>query len=139
MLPIYLMAEILKIGDEVKIIKLKSQHDREYTLKENGVWIITWDKLTTRSANQYFRDNNISNETNLIVDVSQAPYGIFNLFILPDMQRYSHPILLSYDEIYNRTLPYKEEHLTLLKIENKIITNISFIKNKEEIGEFLLK
>ena len=137
LLPVYLLAQILQVGDEVSIVKLKSQHDREYTLVDSGVWIITWDKISTRTANKYFNNQEMPKDINLLVDVSQAPSGIFNLFILPDMKRYKHPILLSFNELYNVKLPYKENHLTLLYIENKKIVKIDYLKDESELTKQL--
>ncbi len=136
-LPLYLFAQTLQVGNEVVIKKIMSQHDKEYTLIKNGKWVITWDKITTRTANKFFANNLMAKDTNMIVDVSQAPLGIFEMFILPDMRHYKHPILLSYDEIYNVTLPYKENHITILHIKNKSVKKIEFVKTKAELKQAL--
>lgn len=124
---------MLQVGDSIIPIKLKSQHDKEYTLVKDGIWIITWDKATTRVANQYFDEHKIPNNLNLIVDTSQIPSGIFSLFVKPRMESYKHPILLSFDEKYNLTLPFKEDMLTLLYIKDSKVKRIIYIKDIDEL------
>ena len=133
LLPIFLVAKMLQVGDNIKPIEIKSQHDKKHQLIQNGIWIITWDKTSTAIANNYFDTYNMPSNVNLIVDVSQIPSGILNLFVLPRMRHYSHEVLLSYDEVYNVTLPYKEECLTILHVNNKKIQKIEFIKTENEL------
>lgn len=135
--PILLFSQMLKVEDSVHPIILSSQHDKKYTLVENGIWVITWDKESTRMANKYFANNYMHEDINLIVDVSQAPSGILSLFILPDMRKYSHPILLSYDETYNLTLPYKDKNLTIIRIKDRQITNINYCSTQNELKNLL--
>ena len=86
--------------------------------------LCTWDKATTKVANQYFDQHKMPDNLNLIVDTSQIPSGIFSLFVKPRMKSYRHHILLSFDEKYNLTLPFKEEMLTLLYIKDAKVKKI---------------
>ena len=124
---------MLQVADSVTPVKLNSQHDKEHKLTQNGIWIVTWDKTTTATANNFFDTYKMPSHVNLIVDVSQVPSGILNLFVLPKMKRYNHDILLSFDEIYNVTLPYKEDYLTILHVKNKKITKLEFLKTESEL------
>jgi hypothetical protein len=128
---------MLEVGDSVNPITLKSQHDKEHTLLKDGMWIITWDKEQTKIANKYFENVKMREDVNLIVDVSQVPSGIFTLFVLPNMRDYKHAILLSFNEAYNLTLPYKEGSLTILHIKDKIVSKIEFLETQEELEETL--
>jgi hypothetical protein len=126
---------MLQVGDSVNSIKLKSQHNKEYTLVKNGIWIITWDKATTRIANQYFNEHKMPKNLNLIVDTSQIPSVLFSLFAKPSMENYRHPILLSFDEKYNLTLPFKKDMITLLYIKGSRVNKIIYIKDIDELEE----
>ena len=128
---------MLQVGDKVKQIRLKSQHDKEYTLTDNGIWVVTWDKATTKIANQYFDEHKMPDYINLIVDTSGIPSGIFSLFARPKMKKYKHPILLSFDKNYNLTLPFKADMLTLLYIENTKVQKIIYIKDLQELEKVL--
>lgn len=126
---------MLQVSQSVNPIKLKSQHDKEYILVSDGIWMITWDKATTQIANQYLDENKMPQNLNLIVDASQVPSTFFSLFAKPKMKKYKHPILLSFDEKYNLTLPHKEDMITLLYIEKDKIVKILYIKNIAELEE----
>jgi len=134
-LALLLNAQMLKVGDSVNPIKLKSQYNKEYTLVKDGIWIITWDKATTRVANQYFDEHKMPENLNLIVDTSEIPSLLFSLFAKPRMKRYRHPILISFDVKYNLTLPFKEDMLTLLYIKDSKIKKILYIKDIDELEE----
>ncbi len=137
LLPFYLMAKILEVGDTVHPLTLHSQHNKEYNLVENGIWVITWEKSGTRTVNKLFQKEAPHKNIQLIVDLSQAPSGILSFFILPNLRKYSHPVLLSYDEAYNRTLPYKEGFISILYLHNKVIQNIKFVQTQEELKKAL--
>ncbi len=132
-----LSAQMLEVGEKVQSVALTSQHDQEIKLTENGFWIIGWDKETTALANEYFYKHTMKTDQNMIVDVSQIPSGIFSMFVAPKMQRFSHPILLSYDEAYNLTLPYKDGYVTLLKLQDATIEAIYFVETQEELEKLL--
>jgi hypothetical protein len=75
------------------------------------------------------------NNLNLIVDTSQIPSGIFSLFVRPSMKHYRHSILLSFNEKYNLTLPFKENMLTLIYIKDAKVKKIIYIKDIAELEE----
>lgn len=128
LLPLLLLAESLKVGDTITPLTLESQHEQKVTTLTSGMWIISWDKLSTKSVNHYFEQNQMPNNVNFIVDVSQVPSAIMSLFVLPNMRTYKHDILLGYDEAYNQTLPYQEDMITLLYLKDAKISNILYVK-----------
>ncbi|MCD6259941.1 MAG: hypothetical protein J7J31_10120 [Helicobacteraceae bacterium] len=132
-----LWGKMLEVGEKVQSVYLTSQHDQKIKLTENGFWIIGWDKETTALANEYFYKHKIKKDQNMLVDVSQIPSGIFSMFVAPKMKRYSHPILLSYDEAYNLTLPYKDRYVTLLSLKDAKIEAIYFVDTLEELEKLL--
>lgn len=130
-LPLLMYAKMLQVGESVQIVELISQHEKKSTLLRDGIWVVTWDKESTRRANSYFEKFDMSGKIQMIVDVSQVPSGILNLFVLPRMRGYKHEILLSYDEAYNLTLPYQEGALTIMHIRDAKVTQIDFAQEEE--------
>ncbi|MCD6432530.1 MAG: hypothetical protein J7L21_00670 [Sulfurimonas sp.] len=135
LLPLLLNAQILKIGDSVTPVVIKSQHDKAYRLTENGIWIVSKEKSTTKIANEYFKNSYIPKNINLIMDTTQVPFGLFDFFVLPSLQNYKHPILLSFDEEYNDALPYKENHLAILHIKKGKLIKITYLQNLSSFKE----
>ncbi|NOQ31302.1 MAG: hypothetical protein GQ570_09285 [Helicobacteraceae bacterium] len=142
LLPLLLSAAILKVGDDFQLREFKDQKEKSHKLKKNQTIVMTWDKESTQIANSFFDENREllkDDKIVMIVDVSTTPYGIMQLFVLPKLEGYKHPILLSYDEAYNLNLPYKDGFLTLLKITNSKVKNIEFVETKENLKENLAK
>jgi hypothetical protein len=137
LLPLFMSAQMLQVGDIVQAIELTSQHEKKSTLFHDGIWIVTWDKESTRIANVYFEKYGMKSDTQMLVDVSQVPSGILNLFVLPRMRGYKHEILLSHDEVYNLTLPYKENALTVMHIKDNKVEKIDFAQDEEELKALL--
>ena len=139
---VILFAEMFKVGDNVIVKAIKDQYDKGHTVGKEERWVITWDKMTTRHANTFFEQHPAfmeNNSTALIVDVSRTPSGIMTLFVLPKMQSYDHPILLSHDETYNRTFPYKQEHITVLFLDNKTVKISYLSKMKSGLSVYSAK
>lgn len=134
------MAQMLEVGDKVTPMTLDDQFDRPYTIGQEQTWVITWDKMTTRHANDFFAkqlpDESIK-ERVMIVDVSQTPEGILQMFVLPRMRSHEHPILLSHDAKYNITLPYKEAHITVLHLDDAQIKRIDFAEDESALAGIL--
>lgn len=137
LIPFLLSAQMLQITDSVNAVTLQSQHEKSITLREDGVWVIAWDKETTRVANRYFEKYPMKKNEQMIIDVSQVPSGILTLFVLPRMRGYKHEILLSYDELYNQTLPYKENAVTVLHLKDAKVQSIDFAVDEAEIKTLL--
>ena len=104
----------------------------EVQLNTQKYLLISYDKATTRTANQFLEKKTVEG-LDLVVDVSQTPSGIMSLFVLPRMREYKHNILLSYSEEYNLLLPYKEDAVTLLTLENRKIIKIEFMMRLEDL------
>ncbi len=140
-LPILLFGEgILKPGEPVGSKVINDQFGNAHSIGGEHYWIVTWDRATTHDANAYFSyDSSLLREKQaaLIVDVSQTPSGIMSLFVLPRMKEYLHPILLSHDEVYNRTLPYKEGHITVLTLDKGHIQTITYVQGAEMLAKLL--
>jgi hypothetical protein len=136
-LPLLLSAQMLQVGDYAKPVELISQHEKKISLVKDGIWVISWDKESTKVANRYFEEYGINENTQMLVDVSQVPSGILSLFVLPRMRDYKHEILLSYDEVYNLTLPYEENAVTILHLKDGKVEQIDFAQIEEELKVLL--
>lgn len=132
---------MLNVGDEIELKEISDQHGKSHKLKENQTLVITWDRETTAIANNFFDGKSelfTDEKVAMIVDVSQTPEGIMTLFVMPRMKSFKHPILLSYDEAFNLTLPYKDEKITLLKVKEGKVEKIDFLNSQEELKQHVL-
>ena len=143
LLPLALAAQMLSVGDSVAPRVLQDQFEQPHRVGGEKIWVVTWDKATTRIANDYFEKDPsllISKEAAMIADFSTIPAGILSLFVMPRMQSYTnHAMLLSYDEAFNATLPYREGFITLLYLEQGKIVKIGYAENEKTLAEMLIK
>ena len=141
LLPLYLIAQILAVGDKITPRILEDQFSKKHEVGSEKVWVLTWDKGTTRIANDYFeKDPSLlqRKEVAMIADFSTIPSGILSLFVMPRMQAYTrHSMLLSFDEKFNASLPYREGYLTVLYLEHGQIIKVEYVDNEQELASAL--
>ena len=125
LLPLLLCAQNWRIGERVAPIVLANQFGKKEKLEATSCWVVTWDRTTTAMTNDYIAEHNVT--CKMIVDVSQVPSGIFSLFVLPRMKHYRHSISLSFDEKYNKAVPYKEGCVTYLGFSKKRLSKIEYL------------
>jgi len=128
LLPLLLNASVIKVGDTLISKTLESQYERKHQLVENGLWIISYNKDSSNTVNEYFTKHRFKKDISFIVDAAQIPSILFTLFAKPKMKKYKYPILLSFDENYNLTLPKKEGFITILTIQNSMLKKIEYVK-----------
>lgn len=140
LLPVWLCAAVLQEGSSVGKHRLTDQFERLHEVGDERYWVVTWDRATTHEANLLFAgrpellaDKNAA----MLVDISQTPSGILSLFVLPRMQGYAHPVLLSSDEAFNLSLPYEEGMITVLKLRDGRVETVQFAADAAALGEML--
>jgi hypothetical protein len=141
-LPVFLLAEMLKVGDTIAPRTIEDQHGKAHLAGHEKVWVVTWDKATTRTANLFFdhhRELLEHNTTAMVADFSTIPSGILRLFVLPRMRNFNHPILLSYDEPFNASLPYRSGSVTVLRLDEGKITEIEYAEDEAGLEKLLLR
>lgn len=128
-------------SDNARVLdmSLSDQFDRREKLRADGIWLIGWDKESTALINNYVDSHKaVQKKLHVIVDTSQIPSGIFTLFVKPNFQAYRHAIYLSFDEHYNKKLPYKEGYATYLLLDRGVIQKIEYFATQKRL-ESLLK
>ena len=134
---------IYKVGESVLDFTLQSQHDRLLSLKPTTKYLwITYDKLSTRKQNLFVAKRKgflEKTQSILIADMSVAPSGIFTFFIHPRMKRFPHQLLYSFDINLSKSFPYKENHITIMKLKNKVVKEIVFINSEEDLEKMFDK
>lgn len=134
-----LAAQMLQVGDTIHMRTVNDQFDQAHSVGGQQWLVLTWDRATTFAANRYFDHNDsllAADSAAMIVDVSTIPSGIYSLFVLPRMQAYEHPILLSADKPFNASLPYRPGYVTLLRLQKGKITSIDFVEDEEALAAY---
>ena len=114
---------------------LHDQFGKEHNLSQfPKLLICSFGKESGKLISNYFNNQNnnylTNHEIKLIADVSSVPSLLRSAFILPKMKRYNFKILLSDDADFSKQFPREDDSLTILKIDNNVVTSISFVKDE---------
>ena len=137
----------LKNGTELKEFnsyKFETPHGRQMKIpKKTELIIIAFEKDTGKTANSYLDTKNpfylSSYHAIFIADIHNMPSIITNMFALPKLQKYKHPIYLHYDDEFENFVPNKEEMITIIRLEDKKVVKVSYITTAQELKEAIEK
>lgn len=134
-----LLANTLTIGNEIPTLKIKDQFEKEHVVDANTKTIIfsaTKDEATTirdfineKGKAEFLTSNNIV----YIADITGMPSLVTKFFAMPKMKKYEFPILLV-DEQNKSLFPLDGEKITVLSLENGKVTQVKYVKTKEELA-----
>ena len=126
-----LFANEFKIGDNIGIFSMLNQHDQKVTIDSSITKIlVSFEKDTGADINEYLNEKDKDFLKNkhavFIANISGMPSIITKMFALPKMRKYTHEILLIYDD-EDKRFTSKDEMSTLYTLDNGVITNISYV------------
>lgn len=139
----FLNAQNIKVGssvDEFNSYEFKTPHDKKVSVaKDTKMVIVTFEKDASNVVNEYFtkQDANFleSHKTVVISDINKMPSFVTKFFALPKLKEFKHTIHLHYEEEFQNNVPHKEESITVIKLENEKVTDISYIKTSQELDK----
>lgn len=116
---------------------LPDQFNKMHTVSDDTqTLIVSFEKDTGKMVNEFLASKEADflqkHHAVFIANISGMPSIITKLFALPKMQDYKHTILLIYDENDKRFLQ-KDELSTVYKIENGVVKDIQFVKDKKDL------
>ncbi|QOY54574.1 hypothetical protein HUE87_12040 [Candidatus Sulfurimonas marisnigri] len=136
-----LAASPIEVGSalgELNGFKYETPQGREIRVpKKPKLVIVAFEKDTGALVNEYLDTQDAfylqMNRSIFIADINKMPTLITNMFALPKLRKYKHLIYLHYNDKLGTAVPNKEAKITLLRIEDGKIKNISYISTKEEL------
>ncbi|WP_428737452.1 hypothetical protein [Sulfurimonas sp.] len=140
-----LLASTLELSTPLSSLQgfeYETQHEKEITIPDDvKTIIISYEKDSSAMINKFLdskeKDFLEKNHAVFIADISKMPSLITSLFALPKMQKYKHTIYLHYSDEFAKFIPAVEEKVTILKIQNSKVSNISYITTVKELQEAL--
>lgn len=132
-----LLAGALNINDTVTPLSLPDQFDKIHTIESKiKTLVISFEKGTSTDVNTFLSSQQSDflqeHQAVFIADISAMPSLAAKLFALPKMRTYKYKILLIRDENDKRFIK-KDGKLTVYKMDNGKIKEISFISSVEEL------
>lgn len=128
-------------GEKFAGFSTRDQHDKPFTY-EGGARriVVSFEMDTGKAANGYLEkqgsDFLAKTHTLFIANIHGMP-GIARTFAMPKMRRYPHRILLADAEHFLDRYPSKENHLTVILLDEKgAVTSVRFVAKKEAAHAF---
>lgn len=136
-----LSATPLKIDSPLSILdsfKYETPQGRQMKIpNKTKLVIVAFEKDTGALVNEYLNTQSPfylpKNNTIFIADINKMPTIVTNMFALPKLQKYKHLIYLNYSDKLESTVPNKEQKITLLRVEDSKIKEISYISTVLEL------
>jgi hypothetical protein len=131
---------MIKINTTIEPFSLNDQFGKEHNLQiQPKILVCSFGKSTGKLISIYFdaRDKAYLTkyDIELIADVSSIPLILRKTIIIPKMKKYSFDILLSTDKAFSTLFPRKDDNLTVIKMENGVVTEISFCADEDELRD----
>ncbi|MCW8895414.1 MAG: hypothetical protein OQK48_02890 [Sulfurimonas sp.] len=136
-----LSAETLHVGSKLSQLnsfKYETPNGREVKIpKTVSLVIVAFEKDTGILVNEYLNTKDSfylqKNNSIFIADIHDTPKFLTNMFALPKLRKFKHPIYLHYEDKFHTVVPSKKKKVTLVHIKDSKIDNISYISTKEAL------
>lgn len=124
--------------------ELPDQFEQSHRLHaDTKTLVFTFSKDAAHIMKDFLRDKEDgylkSKSAYYIADISTAPTIIKNVFILPELQKSTYPVLLVHEEEMAEKFRYdaEKEAIKVVTLDNKTVTNIQFVTTREEFENAL--
>lgn len=126
-------ASEIAVGQQFLETSFVNQHEKNLEItNDTKKVIIAFTKKSGSVVNDFLNENKgylKDTQSVYLTDVSQVPSFVMSFFMLPKFREYYYEIGLVEDESISKLLPKKDEMLTIIELDNRKITSISFSKN----------
>lgn len=129
------------VGDRFEGFATQDQHGKSYTYEGGArLVVVSFEMDTGKAANGFLERQGadfLGRQRAVFVANIHGMPGIARTFALPKMRKYPHRILLADGEHFLDRYPSKENHLTVLELDEQgAIAAIRFVGKKEAASAF---
>lgn len=137
----------LEVGSSITMLNdYEYETPKGYMMKippKSKLILVAFEKDTAKTVNDYLKMQEKyyiqKNNAVFISDISNMPKIITHMFALPKMKKFEHLIYLQYSGKFEKLVPHKDDKITLLKIKEGKITDISYVKSTKAVKEAIEK
>ena len=131
---------MIDINTTIEPFILNDQFGIEHNIEVRPkILICSFGKKTGKLISRYFgekdKDYLIKYDIEMIADVSAIPSILRRTILLPKMKKYNFEILLSTDKTFTKEFPTKEDNLTVIRMKNGVVTEITFASDEYELKD----
>ncbi|AFL67808.1 hypothetical protein [Sulfurospirillum barnesii] len=129
-LPLALFANTLKEGSAIEFPSIKDQFEKKVLLTAQTKQVIVAFTQAQGSSIKSFLEKNpnylAENNAIYIMDATAVPSMVMSLFMMPKFKKYSYSIGLLEDKKDVAYFPKKEEHMTIIQLDNFTVSSVTF-------------
>jgi hypothetical protein len=140
--PLSSPAETLAVGTRLPELELSDQHDAEaeigpdvrrivFTRDMDGGDVVK-AALAERGAATLEAAKAV-----YVAEISRMPTLVTRLFAVPSMRKREYRIVLDRDGKTTADFPYKEGHVTVLTIDDRVISNVELVDSADALRAIL--
>ncbi|WGY47116.1 hypothetical protein [Vibrio sp. ABG19] len=134
----------LAIGDKVNLAGLQDQNENTFTHQNKMQALLFVDGMAGKDLIQNALntiDTQCMDEGKLVylADISAMPGLISKFIAVPKMRDYGYPVWLDRDGAASSALPVREDQVTLLSIDDQLISGEEFFASSEALTQRLAK
>ena len=131
---------MIDINTTIEPFILNDQFGIEHNIEVRPkILICSFGKNTGKLMSRYFgaedKDYLTKYDIEMIADVSAIPSFLRKTIILPKMKKYNFEILLSTEKTFTKKFPIKEDNLTIIRMKNGVVTEITFASDEDELRD----
>lgn len=131
----------LTVGEPFPAKTFDDQFEKRHSVTSEDKWVIvSFDRSVSDSVNAYLKKQPkgflAERNAKYIADISAMPSIISTLFALPKMRDYHYPVMLNYDQAFEKRFDKKEGKLTVYRLEDGKIVSIDFIDGNDMSSVF---
>jgi hypothetical protein len=123
-------ASNLEIGQKFPFDSFENQHGKALVItNDTKKLIVAFTKKQGEVVKEFLAKNKAylkDNDAVYLTDVSSVPSFVMSMFMLPKFKEYEYEMGLIKDEVKAQTIPVNGEQLTIIELNDFIITSISF-------------
>lgn len=123
---------------ELNNFKYETPQGRQMKVpKKTTLVVVAFEKDTGALVNDFLNTQDpfymSKHRAVFIADINKMPTIITNMFALPKMQKYKHLIYLHYEDVFQDFVPHKEGAVTLARIKDGKVENITYVTTVQEL------
>jgi hypothetical protein len=122
----------LSAGSSFPATTLDDQFEKRHTVSaEDRIVLISFERDVSNAVNAFLEKQPRGflkvHNAKYIADISAMPTIISKLFALPKMRDYHYPVLLNYDEGFEKRFNKKEGKLTVYRLQAGMVVAVEFV------------
>jgi len=113
-------------------VTLEDQFEKHHTVSaEDRIVLVSFERDVSGAVNAFLQKQPKGflkvHNAKYIADISAMPTLVSRLFALPKMRDYRYPVMLNYDENFEKRFDKREGKLTVYRLQAGMVISVEFV------------